>query len=54
MPSPGTIPKAKCGLSLEDRIWRRDDDIGKQHIFGVDRRRSVERSDHRHWNVQQI
>src|SRR5207302_8370869 len=41
-------------LVLEHRVRRRNHDIRKEHIFGVDRRRSVERGDHRYGNVEQI
>src|SRR5712664_3638205 len=41
-------------LVLEHRVRRGNDDIGKKHVLGVDRRRSVERGDHRHGNVEQV
>src|SRR2546428_2590063 len=41
-------------LVLEHRVRRRNDDIGKKHILGEDRRRSVERGDHRYGNIEQI
>ena len=47
-------PEGEVRLVLEDRVRRRNDDIGKKHILGVDRRRSVQRGDHRHGNIEQI
>ena len=47
-------PEGEVRLVLEDRVRRRNDDIGKKHILGVDRRRSVQRGDHRYGNIEQI
>src|SRR6266850_7890601 len=47
-------PEGEVRLVLEHRVRRRNDDIGKKHILGVDRRRSVQRGDHRHGNIEQI
>src|SRR5712671_443236 len=39
---------------LEHGIRRRNDDIGEKHILGVNRRRSVERGDHRYGDIEEI
>src|SRR5258708_14123224 len=41
-------------LVLEHRIRRRDDDIGKKHIFGMNRSWSVDCGYDRHRNIEQI
>src|SRR6266850_1381561 len=41
-------------LVLEHRVWRRDRDVCKKHVFGMDRNGSVDCGDDRHWNIEQI
>src|SRR2546426_10616526 len=50
----GYDTEGEVRLVLEPRIRRGNADIGKKHILGVDRRRSVQRGDHRYGNIEQI
>jgi hypothetical protein len=53
-PSPGAMPNSKCALSWNARLRRRQDDVGQQHIFGVQQYRPIQGSDHRYFDVEDV
>ena len=54
MPSPGTMPNSKCGLSWNKVCGRRQDDVGQKRVFAVQQHRAVQGRDHRHLDVEDV